>query len=62
MVETHSPDDEFGKPQLEFESRNQKFGKGMSRDVINGPAWLLGAVIFLVVTGVITYFFLKAIS
>lgn len=61
-METHGPDDEFGKPQLDFESRNQKFGKGMSRDVINGPAWLLGAVVFLVVTGLIAYFFLKAIS
>lgn len=61
-MDTHGPNDEFGKPQLEFESRNQKFGKGMHRDVINGPAWLIGAVVFLVVTGVITYFVLKAVS
>ncbi len=61
-MDTHSPNDEFGKPKLEFESRNEKFGKGMHRDVINGPAWLLGAVVFLVVTGVITYLMLRAIS
>ncbi len=47
---------------MEFESRNEKFGKGMHRDVDHGPRWLIGAVVFLVVTGVITYLMLKAVS
>lgn len=47
---------------MEFESRNEKFGKGMSRDVASGPRWLLGVVVFLVVTGVLTYLMLRAIS
>lgn len=47
---------------MEFESRNEKFGKGMHRDVANGPRWLLGAVVFLTVTGVLTYLMLRAIS
>ena len=61
-MDTHGPNDQLGKPQLEFESRNEKFGKGMHRDVINGPAWLIGAVVFLAVTGVIAYLMLKAVS
>lgn len=47
---------------MDFESRNEKFGKGMHRDVHSGPKWLLGAVVFLVVTGVLTYLMLRAIS
>lgn len=47
---------------MEFESRNQKFGKGMHRDVANGPRWLIGAVVFLAVTGVLAYLMLRAIS
>lgn len=47
---------------MEFENRNEKFGKGMHRSVGSGPRWLLGAVVFLVVTGVLAYLMLKAIS
>lgn len=47
---------------MEFESRNERFGKGMHRDVISGPKWLIGAVVFLAITGVLAYLMLKAIS
>lgn len=46
---------------MEFESRNEKFGKGMHRDVHSAPRWLIGALIFLVVTGVFTYLMLRAL-
>lgn len=47
---------------MEFESRNEKFGKGMHRGVDSAPRWLIGALVFLVVTGVLTYLMLRAIS
>ncbi len=47
---------------MDFESRSEKFGKGMHRNVASGPRWLIGAVIFLAVTGVVAYLLMRAIS